>query len=343
MNKRIINLLIHVPIWLVVFYFILKSNKELGNTVFQISSSFINICWLAGTFYFYFLYLVPKYLEKKKIILFILFSILFIGISPLIVQIWDIINYSLFGDQDKIPIYRLSGIGLSWNSWGGGAQGTLFLALLGTIYRFVIDWFKNINEKEDLRNKNLQSELMLLKSKLNPHLLFNTLNNIDTLIQKSPKKASEILTKLSDLLRYVVYETDNEKIPLSVEVDNLKKYIDLERVRISNPESVTITTNIQEEVLIPPMIFFPFVENGFKHSNLNNKNHKFNILIHYTDGLINFECVNSIFKHSEKSENFGVGLELAKKRLELLFSSKYEISIQQSENEFFVKLQINPL
>lgn len=255
----------------------------------------------------------------------------------------DMINLYLFGIHDKIPVHRISSFGISLLGWSGGAQGSLFVALLGTIYRFVIDWFKNIDVKKDLKSKNLQSELMLLKSKLNPHLLFNTLNNIDTLIQTSPNRASELLSKLSDLLRYVVYNTEEERIPLNTELSNLMKYVDLEKIRLAYPELVTFSAEIEGEILIPPMIFFPFVENAFKHSNLNDKNQKIRISVTENNGLINFECVNSIFESPQKTEFSGIGLELASKRLELLFPRKHELIAQQKENEFIVKLKIDTI
>src|SRR5690606_2322257 len=100
--------------------------------------------------------------------------------------------------------------------------------------------------------------------------LFNTLNNIDALIQSSPEKASIAISKLSDILRYVVYDTESEKVPIQKEIENIQKYIDLEKIRIHYPDSVEFKNRVNREILIPPMLFFPFVENAFKHSNLNN-------------------------------------------------------------------------
>lgn len=128
-----------------------------------------------------------------------------------------------------------------------------------------------------------------------------------------------------------------------MEIDNLNKYIDLEKIRLVNPDSVTFTTEIAGNTCIPPMIFFPFVENGFKHSNLNNKNHKLSISLSDNNGMIKFDCINNVIEKPQKSDYNGIGLELARKRLELLFPNKHELIVQQKGDEFIVKLQINTI
>ena len=168
------------------------------------------------------------------------------------------------------------------------------------------------------------------------------MNNIDTLIQTAPNKASEALSKLSDILRYVVYDTENEKVSLRKEIDNLNKYIDLEKLRLISPDSVTFTTEIiDDSLLVPPMLYFPFVENGFKHSNLNSKNNKLSISLSCDNKYLKFECVNTIFKKPSPDGYNGLGIELAKKRLELLFPDKHELTIQEEKNDFIVRLHIN--
>ena len=184
------------------------------------------------------------------------------------------------------------------------------------------------------------SEIRIIKSKLNPHFLFNTLNNIDTLIQSNSEKASLALSKLSDLLRYMVYETENELVPIATEVENLEKYINLEKMRIINPDSVSFSSSLKDKFEIPPMIFFPFVENGFKHSNLNLPNQKFHILIKEDNNLLMFNCINSVNERKNETNFKGAGLELASKRLELIYPNGHELSIMEENNEFKVSLQI---
>ncbi len=205
------------------------------------------------------------YLEKRKYKQFAVYFLIAIFMTPLSVEItlgqeYRIILEGYFSSH-KYPLV---------SAYLAIIAVTFFLFGLAAFYRFGIDWFKNLEVKKDLENKNLLSELKTLKSKLNPHFLFNTLNNIDTLIQTSPEQASAALSKLSDILRYVVYDTEHEKVPIQKEIDNLQKYIALEKMRIVNPDAVEFISKVSNETSIPPMLFFPFVENGFKHSNLNN-------------------------------------------------------------------------
>jgi len=161
------------------------------------------------------------------------------------------------------------------------------------------------------------------------------------LIQKDPVQASASLSKLSDLLRYVVYDTENELISIEKEIESIIKYIDLERIRLANPAAITFSSEILNEVYIPPMIFFPFIENGFKHSNLNDSNNKLQIQISSKNGKILFSCVNTINKMQKKMGNNGIGLDLAKKRLTLLYPSKHKLIINENNNVFSVLLEID--
>lgn len=342
MNKKNFQILLHVPVWMVVISLVLfmsSDSRHLGNLIFTIAESLSLAFWFLSSFYVFYLYLVPKYLEKKGIKKFVLYSSLFVVFIMPVIQLSLTATIFRFLGEGDFKARNLPSIQMIF-PYLGGVAGTMFCGGLGTFYRFGIDWFKNLQMKKDLENKNLQSELKTLKSKLNPHLLFNTLNNIDTLIQTSPEQASVALSKLSDLLRYVVYDTEKEKVSIQKEIENLQKYIDLEKIRLVNPGSVKFTSNVTNETAIPPMIFFPFVENGFKHSNLNNPYHSLIISISVEKSKILFNCINTINDKMQKNSDSGLGLELAKKRLDLLFPDTHLLTIGQVGNEFQVILEI---
>jgi LytS/YehU family sensor histidine kinase len=214
---------------------------------------------------------------------------------------------------------------------------TLFCSILGALYRFSIDWFDNLHLKKEL----LQSELTILKSKLNPHFLFNTLNNIDTLVQSAPEKASEAITQLSDLLRYVVYETANEKTTIQEEIRIVQKYMDLERLRISNPDLVSFENSITNDYPVPPMLFIPFIENAFKHSNLNHPNQRITVSFSDNNNEIVFHCQNTIGAQKSKAKEQGIGLDLVRKRLTLTYPGKHSLHIKQHNDEYIVLLKIS--
>ncbi len=341
MNKKVFQILLHVPVWLVVLSLIIfmsSDSKHLGNSSFIIAESLSLAFWFLSSFYVFYFYLVPKYLAKKDIKKFVLYSGLFsVFIMPIIQLSLTAIIFRFLGEGDfrarNFPSVQMI------FPYMGGIAGTLFCGGLGTFYRFGIDWFRNMQVKKDLENKNLLSELNTLKSKLNPHFLFNSLNNIDTLIQTNQEQASSALSKLSDLLRYVVYDTENEKVSIQMEIENIQKYIELEKIRLINPDSVNFKYDVPNKTMIPPMLFFPFIENGFKHSNLNNPEHNLSISISSENNKINFISINTITDKSSNSKE-GIGLDLARKRLELLFPDSHKLDITKDKNMFKVNLEI---
>ena len=340
MSRRAV--LVHILFWIVVLVLLFingHSNNQDKGISFVISSFVITAIWWISSFYLFYLYLVPRYLETKRIIVFTAFTSLFVlGVMPFLVLVLFKIHLSVFAanvtSSNPAPASALWMMSIMVTAlWGG----------LGTFFRFGRAWFRNIKLKRDLENKNLHSELKTLKSKLNPHLLFNTLNNIDALIQTNPEQASNALSRLSDLLRYVIYDTENEKVPFQEEIDNIEKYIELEKIRLINPDNVEFTVDVKKEIEIPPMIFFPFVENGFKHSNLNNPDHKLKISISENDNELSFHCINSIHVKEQNDKYSGIGLELAKKRLNLLFPDSHQLKIDLVDNEFHVYLKLELL
>jgi two-component system LytT family sensor kinase len=343
MNKTAILFLIHILAWIFVCFLglvIAYNSIEFSDTPSLIATSLIFSVWLLISFYGFYFKLVPDYLEKRKYKKFVIYAIITVFIIiPLDLLLWWGIFYATISGQKQFSFSDFTSMNLLY-PYIGTVVGALFSGGLGTFYKFGMDWFKNQQVKKDLENKNLLSELKTLKSKLNPHLLFNTLNNIDTLIQTNPEQASEALSKLSDILRYVVYETEHDKVPIKKEIDNLQKYIALEKMRIVNPDAVEFISNVSDETTIPPMLFFPFIENGFKHSNLNNTDQTLKISIIEDKNKITFSCSNTINEYQRNDEASGMGLELAKKRLNLLFPDTHVLNISNVDNEFCVNLEI---
>jgi len=338
MNKKILLLLIHFPVWIVAFgvaYFF-GTEKFPGSAVTDyFLATFLYFSWLLGSFYMFYSFLVPVYLEKRKTILFGLYTVLFVLLLPFL--LFYLAHVFRLTPDNFSDIFKRIGF-FMWLFWG---LLTLFCGILGSFYRFGIDWFNNLHLKKELDNVRLQSELTALKSRLNPHFLFNTLNNIDTLVHAAPEKASEAIAKLSDLLRYVVYETVNEKIDGQKELDIVKKYMDLERLRISNPNSVSFNNAITKNFLIPPMLFIPFIENAFKHSNLNQPNQRIAVTFSENNRKLLFHCVNTAAVQHDVPKEKGIGLELVRKRLDITYPNNHTLTIKQQNSEYSVLLEIN--
>ena len=349
MKKKALFFLINSPFWIAALAFVYSIGLDRyynypmfasSNFSFVVSYSIVMLLTVLVHFYLFYSWLVPKYLfpGKRKRFLWLGAAWILIG-GPLLVNILVEINSFLhMGESQMKFIFEYpSMLPLSYLLW---IVISLIPAFLGVLSRLAYDSFANIEKTRKLENKNLQQEIQMIKSKLNPHLFFNTLNNIDTLIKTNPEKASATLARLSDLLRYVVYHTDTEYIPISIEVDNLERYIELEKIRLQKPENVSFSANVFSDTKIPPMIFFPFVENGFKHSNLNLPDQSLQIDLLQDDKKISFKCVNTLVEKQTMNKSRGVGLDLAAKRLELLFSQKHKLDILQNKNQFSVLLEI---
>jgi len=186
---------------------------------------------------------------------------------------------------------------------------------------------------EEERRKTAEAELTWLKHQLNPHFLFNTLNNISSLTQIDPDKAQESIGQLSDLLRYALYDSEAEKVSLASEMDFMGNYIDLMALRCN--EHTTVKKALEtprEHVEVAPLLFISLVENAFKHG-VNARYDSFvDVSMDYKDGLLTFKCDNSLFeKQGSDHIGSGIGLENMKRRLELLYPGKYTYE-QQAEN-----------
>ncbi len=227
---------------------------------------------------------------------------------------------------------------MTWMSLVALIHGILALVIRGFIH-----WYEDIKVKEALTQKNFEMEMALIKSQINPHFLFNTIHNIDILIAKDPVKASAYLNKLSDIMRFMLYETKTERIPFEKEWDYLEKYIDLQKIRTANPHFVQYTLEGQPEGLfIAPMTLIPFVENAFKHAEGVKADHAIRIKVVIDGGTIDFLCQNKYLPVDlPKLEASGLGNELIRKRLSLLYAERHTLVMGGSDGGVFeVKLKV---
>ena len=197
--------------------------------------------------------------------------------------------------------------------------------------------------QKDLEREKLNSELAFLKNQISPHFFFNTLNNIYSLISINAEDSQKAVLKLSKLMRYLLYESEQGDTKLSSEIDFMNNYIDLMKLRMSNKISLTVEfSEVYKNISIPPLLFIPFIENAFKHGISFRENSFIRILMTYEDGVIIFRCANSLAISGNGStvDSSGIGLINVKKRLELLYPGKHELTINKTENTFEVLLNI---
>ncbi len=220
---------------------------------------------------------------------------------------------------------------------------TLANGVMGLFIKGFVVSYGDIRIKEELVQKNTEMELALIKAQIDPHFLFNTINNIDVLIGKDPTKASQYLVKLSDIMRFMLYETKAERIALRTELDYINKYIDLQRIRTSNGDFVKfVVTGSADNYRISPMLFIPFIENAFKHAEDLKKEEAIDIAINIDRNKIIFECRNKYIDGVQgKMKHPGLGNELIRKRLQLLYPGKHQLDVTDKDGMYKVKLVLN--
>lgn len=217
---------------------------------------------------------------------------------------------------------------------------TLFYAISGFFLYLLEDWLQH----EKLARQNLQSELALLKNQINPHFLFNTLNNIDSLIKSNAEKASATLLKLSEILRYMIYDTNVAEIQLSDEIRHIESYIELQKLQFANRELVTLSVQGNPgNIPIAPMLFIPFVENAFKHCTDKSIPNGIRIKFTIQKGQVLFESINASDRTQRinKDETSGVGLSIVRRRLDLIYPDRHTLVISDEDQTFSVTLSVN--
>ncbi len=214
--------------------------------------------------------------------------------------------------------------------------------VLGLVLRGFVAWFGENRAKMELQERNAQLELDLIKAHLDPHFLFNTLNNIDVLIEQDSKRASAYLQKLSGILRFMLYDTKAETMPLSEELAYIRQYLELQKIRSANPDFVRFSIEgAIAEWRIAPMLFMPFIENAFKFAEHKKSGAAITISFRCNAKECMFECENNYVPNSVASKHqSGLGTTLLKRRLELLYPNAHEISIVVDDTTYKVRLTI---
>lgn len=233
----------------------------------------------------------------------------------------------------------------SWNFFLITALTVLFSVVLIMVLKLLKNWYQEEQSKKQLIQINLETELKFLKSQINPHFLFNSLNNLYALTLKKSEDAPEVVLRLSNILRYVLYETGEGKVPLEKEIQYLRDYIELEKIRLGNRVDIRFhTAGDMNAKVIEPMLFLTFVENSFKHgASAAIGDGWVDIGLNADDEDIRFTISNS--KQSQPADRLnghhgGIGLENLRKRLDILYPGKYLLRLDDLTEQYTVNLII---
>lgn len=216
-----------------------------------------------------------------------------------------------------------------------------FFIFLSTILKFVIDWFRNEKIKSHLENEKLISELAFLKSQINPHFLFNSLNNIYSLAYQKSDKTPEAVLKLSEIMRYMLYESNENTVKLDDEIRYVENYIELQKLRFK--DKVYIKFEIDGDTRdkkITPLVLISFVENAFKHGIATDKDNPLTIVLNVTSDKLFFQVINKK-SNLNKDETGGIGLQNVKRRLDLLYKGDYRLHIEDTEAVYNCELYLD--
>ncbi|MCU4163451.1 sensor histidine kinase [Carboxylicivirga caseinilyticus] len=228
----------------------------------------------------------------------------------------------------------------------GIRMGTL--SSIGILFISILFWVIGESRKQHenemtLMNQNLKNEMKFLKSQINPHFLFNALNNIYSLSILNSVKTPDMIVKLSEMLRYVLYDSEGKKVPLSKELAYIRNFIEFQRVKIEGIPNLHVDIDRADgQLMIEPMLLIPFIENAFKYSKLEDTEKGWLKMVLTTEkGLLRFEIRNSLLGKNVNGEPGGIGVENTRQRLKMLYPEKHELYVGQTESEFRVLLKID--
>jgi two-component system, LytTR family, sensor kinase len=327
---------LHFLFWLTLYVtLILIGDAHLGIGL-TLVYEFINVMFYAVLVYFNIFFLVPNYLNDRLIWIFIL---LIIGASLVITPLKVTFFYFFFNGYPDVQQQLV--INKNWYF-----LASLLFAGASTIFAIVNDWFRQQKEREELKNQTMQSELNFLKSQINPHFLFNTLNSLYAHTLKKSDEAPEIVLKLSEMMRYMLYECNEKEVFLRKEVQYLGNYLELEKLRQTKNTKLNFKVNgdVSDQKIVP-LLFIPYIENSFKHG-INNS-----ISDSYVDIQLNIEAHNiQLVVENSKTDvvaqsisgrkSGGIGLINARRRLDLLYPNAHELNIFETPNTYKIVLNL---
>ena len=275
--------------------------------------------------------LLPLFLERGKYFLFGVFIVGFIGLAAgFYLILFDKWIDFIFTGYYFIAYYSFWDISLYF----------VIYIFLTSLFRLARGWFR----LQEIEREKTLTELKALKSQINPHFLFNSLNSIYSLARKKSALVPEKVVQLSDLMRHIIYDSEVDFIPLEKEVEMIKNYIELQNLRTQEDE------NIEFKVLgevknkkVAPLLFLPFVENSFKHGLKGGAAITYvKIILEVSGSVLNFEIENSIGKSNkiDDTKYKGIGVENVKKRLELIYPNQHSLKIAENQESFKVLLQL---
>lgn len=327
---------LHAMIWLALLLFFVYISSR-SSSLHEAIVIFIYFgAFNIALFYINYLYVLPRFLNSRR----------YTACAVVIVALILLSGLFKFGLANSFKdVILISGpdhavIGF-WDYYLASIFTSAFFVFISTAYKFSTDWFVNEKVKKNLEKEKLEAELAFLKSQINPHFLFNSLNNIYSLAYQRSEKTPEAVLKLSEIMRYMLQESNGSRVDLSEELRYLNNYIELQKLRFKNRAYVDLSISGEPGGhQIAPLILIAFVENAFKHGLASDPEHPIAISVLIEPNRLKFKVSN---KKSlmNKDEASGIGLNNVKRRLELLYSGKYALEIFDNDSTYSSELSLD--
>lgn len=329
MKIRTIQILIQICFWLLLGAIILNYQLRLVPFLNAFFYTLYALFVSAIPFYLNYFYISKFIFEKKNYLVFSLLIVLMLFISVII------INFTSYGwlivDEN------------TYDANIDGLSNVLLIVLFSTAVKGMETWFYNRQREAQVEKEKLKAELNFLKIQINPHFLFNTLNNIYSLAYSGDQKAAGMIATLSKILRYMLYDCKEDKVALLNEIELLENYIELQTLKYENARNIDLyTEGILLDHKIAPLLLITFLENSFKHSDIQS-NEKGWIKIHalVENNSLDFTVSNSVSDSPiKKQDSSGLGLMNIREQLQLIYPTNHKLAIEKQSGEFHLKLSV---
>lgn len=333
-NKRI---LLHILFWLFYVLFFGSIYGKYGNDYkWYLFESLCMLPFVMCATYITIYAVLPFYLKKRNLILTVFLMVVLIFVITM---------------SERISLRKINQLPITSDSLFGVTflylmLETNFMVAIAFAIKIIKKWKVQQEEKFEIEKIHLQSELNLLKAQLHPHFLFNTMNNLYALSLEESTKTSQGIAKISELLRSVLYECNDVEIELKKEIKLIENYIDLEKMRYGNRLGLNFEVDGPiDKMKIAPMLLFTFVENCFKHGSSTDPGKPFiKIKLQVNEDGLLFLATNSKYGNNKKgsfTKNGGIGLKNVQKRLDIIYTDRYDLNITDIQNRFEVSLSIS--
>ncbi len=326
---------IHMVFWVLIFALMLMAGPDNNTSFMEVVRKVINLSFYMLVVYVNLGYLIPRFLSQKNFMTYVLLLLAMVAVFTPIKVLMLYITYDEVDPQEFLIMN----------------QQYIFLLLFliaggSTVIKIISDWQRHQRDRKELETQRMQSEIKFLKSQINPHFLFNTLNSLYALTLKKSDKAPEIVIKLSEMMRYMLYECNERRVPLQKEVNYIQNYLDMERLRQSGHADISFRVEGQvTDQTIAPLIFIPFLENSFKHGlNQQISEGYVHVIMKVLGNKLLLRICNSKAGKAPQpidKPSGGIGLANVQRRLNLLYPLQYKLDIEENDTEHVVELSLD--